>query len=109
MFNYLIYSAGDVIREELEDGSLVHNRFYAIFYELSGILASAYHSIHEIGWMLLILFAFLSIIMSGIVHNENKASSYKDWFIRILIAAAVFAGIPKLVGWMYVVGSSIGK
>jgi cytochrome bd-type quinol oxidase subunit 1 len=102
-------SAGDIIIDQLEDGSVTHNRFYAVYYKIAEILASFYSFVWKTGWVLLIAFAVFAILMFGISRDERKSAEYKNWLIRIIIASAVFGIIPQVVGWIYVAGSLIGK
>ncbi len=103
-----VYASGD-LREQLDGSTVAGNIFYEIFYKLLVILAGFYQLITHVGWMLLICFLTIALLFSGAIHNERDAGAYKNWAIRIIIGMIVLVFVPRIVGYLFEVGSMLGR
>ncbi len=106
---FIATSALNSLRDQLDGSTVVGNIFYEIYYRLLVILAGFYQLTTRIGWMLIIIFLTITVILYGIVHNERDASTFKNWAIRIVIGAIVLAFVPRIVGYVYEIGSMLGR
>ena len=73
------------------------------------ILAGFYQLTTRIGWMLMILFLTITVLLYGAIHNEREAGVYKNWAVRIVIGAIVLAFVPRNVGYVYEIGNMLGR
>jgi cytochrome bd-type quinol oxidase subunit 1 len=101
--------ASESLLEALDDSDPTHSAFYAVYHEIVDLIVDFYHVVQSIGWGLIILFGFIAILFYAIVRDERKSTVYKDWVVRILIGAFLFAAIVAIIGWFFVIGARIGR
>jgi len=69
-------------------------------------LAESYQLLIAVGILLLVLVGCAAAICFGIYKHSTKVMEHKEQIIRILIAAALVAAIPTIVGSAYGIGKS---
>lgn len=87
---------GDVkdAMERLESDN--NGAFSAAEKALSNTVASAYKTIRNIGFMILLACGIAAGILFGILKNEQAIQKNKNWIIRLIEAVALVTLIPTI-------------
>jgi cytochrome bd-type quinol oxidase subunit 1 len=76
---------------------------------ITGAVSSIYTILRNVGLMVIILCGVAAAILFGILKNEQSIQKNKTWLLRIIVAVALVALIPTILGMVAGLGDKLGR